>query len=207
MEDMTTSEARSSGASARLTKAWRANVRKIHPRLTLAHFVARMIPHDMFNHRRAAVYRAAGVRVGRHAQILGPLTILGWGNIARFLQIGDDVALETPCTISLCAPVRIGHRVHTGPDVMILTGTHKIGEAALRCGAYEFAPVDIGDGCWLGARIVILPGVTIGAGCVVAAGSIVTRSMPSNSMVAGNPARVVGRLDSVGIQASAGVSG
>ena len=179
----------------RLAVSWQANVRKVHTRLALAHLCARLLPHDMFNHRRTAIYRMAGLRLGRDVQILGPLTLLGWGDIIRLLDVGDDVALETPCTISLCAPVRIGHRVHMGQDVMILTGSHQIGDAEMRCGDYEFAPVEIGDGCWLGARVLILPGVTIGPGCVVAAGSVVTRSMPPDSVVAGNPARVISRLN------------
>lgn len=199
---MTPKDARHRGASARLRTSLRANARKIHLRLALAHIVARLLPHDMFNQRRASAYRAAGLRVGHNAQILGPLTLLGWGNLSRFLEIGDDAALETPCTISLCAPVRIGHRVHMGQEVMILTGTHHAGPSEKRCGPYNFAAVEIGDGCWLGARVMILPGVTVGSGCIVAAGSVVTRSMPPNSTVAGNPARVIGKLDDVGLQTS-----
>lgn len=193
-------EARERDIPARIARSWRANTRKIHLRLAVAHLIARLPPHDMFNHRRAAAYRAAGIRVSPSAQILGPLTLLGWENIERFLQIGDEAALETPCTISLCAPVRIGHKVHTGQEVMILTGSHHIGGTEKRCGPYDFAPVEIGDGCWIGARALILPGVSIGPGCVVAAGAVVTRSMPPNSIVAGNPARVIGKLDLAGTQ-------
>lgn len=182
-------------AFPRFRAAWRANAVKLQPRLALASTVARLLPHDMFNQRRAALYRAAGVRVGRGAQILGPLTLLGWGNVASLLEIGDEAALETPCTVSLCAPVRIGHRVSLGMDVMILSGTHDIGDSRRRCGGYNFQPVEIGDGTWVGSRVLILPGVTIGAGCVVAAGAVVTRRMPPNSVVAGNPARVISKFE------------
>jgi len=177
-----------------LFAAWQANMLKVRPRLALANLIARLLPHDMFNRRRAAVYRATGMKLGHNVQILGPLTLLGWGNIAPLLQIGDDAAIETPCTISLSAPVRIGRRVHFGQEVMVLSGTHHIGGMEQRCGAYDFQPVTIGDGTWVGSRALILPGVSIGDGCVVAAGAIVTRSMPPNCMVGGNPARVISKL-------------
>ena len=178
-----------------LRAAWAANSLKVRPGLALAHCLARLLPHDMFNRRRAAIYRWAGVRVGRGVQILGPLSLLGWGDIVRLLEIGDEAAVSTPCTISLCAPVRIGPRVSLGMDVMILSGTHTVGQARKRCAAYSFQPVEIGEGTWVGARALIMPGVTIGPGCVIGAGAIVTRSVPANSMVAGNPARVIAKLD------------
>lgn len=183
-------------------RRWGGYARKLRFGLALAYLAARIPPHDMFNRKRAALYRAAGIRVGRDVEILGPLTLLWtWPmvadgvDVARFLEIGDNTAVETPCTISLCAPVRIGCRVSIGPEAMILTGTHRIGGSALRCGPYEYKPVEIGNGCWLGARVILLPGVRIGEGCVVAAGSVVSRSMPANSLISGNPARVIGRLE------------
>jgi acetyltransferase-like isoleucine patch superfamily enzyme len=123
------------------------------------------------------------------------LTLLGWEGMLDFLDIDADTALETPCTLSLGARLRIGRNVHMGPEVMILTGTHHVGSSENRCGAYAFRSVEIGDGTWIGARSVILPGVSIGEGCVISAGSVVTRSMPANTVIAGNPARVVSRLD------------
>ena len=57
------------------------------------------------------------------------------------------------------------------------------------------APITIGDGCWIGARAIILPGVTLGRRVLVAAGAVVTRDVPDDSLVAGNPARVVRSLE------------
>ena len=55
-------------------------------------------------------------------------------------------------------------------------------------------PVTVGNDCWLGANVVICPGVTIGDNCVIGAGSVVTRSIPANSFAAGNPCRVIRTL-------------
>lgn len=184
----------------RIRRSWRSNVGKINAGLLGASLVARCLPYDMFNHQRANAYRLAGVRIGRAAQILGPLRLVtagAWGDKLSLLEIGEEAAIDTPCTFTLMAPLFIGRRVHVGMGTLILTGSHAVGDEDERCGPYISAPVCIEDGCWLGARIVILPGVTIGAGSVVAAGSVVTRSMPPNSTIAGNPARVVGKLNTV----------
>lgn len=59
----------------------------------------------------------------------------------------------------------------------------------------RFAPVRIGDNCFIGWQAIVLPGVTIGNNCVIGAGAVVTRDIPSGSIVAGNPARVIGRVE------------
>ncbi|KAJ0123651.1 Galactoside o-acetyltransferase [Diaporthe amygdali] len=123
---------------------------------------------------------------------------------------GDDVVIEPPfnidygCNISIgerfyanfnlvildCAIVTIGNRVMMGPNVSIFAATHET-EVASRRDNIEYArPVSIGDDCWIGGHVVVLPGVTIGKGCVIAAGSIVTKEVPAWSVAKGVPARV-----------------
>jgi len=92
------------------------------------------------------------------------------------------------------APIRIGDRVRIGHDVSLLTVDHHVGSEAMRSGPRKYGPIEIGDGAWLASRVVVLPGVRIGAGAVVGAGSVVTRDVPDNTLVAGTPARVVRRL-------------
>lgn len=173
-----------------------ANAKSFYPRALLASALAKLMPYDMLNRRRAALYRAFGFKgIGRDVLILGWLRVFGRDNIYSYLTIGEGAAIATPCTLTLYAPLTIGRRVHFGPGVTVLTGTHEIGPAEERCGPYRFAPVSIGDGTWIGASAIIQPGVTIGSGCVIAAGAVVTRDMPDNMLVVGNPARPVQKLD------------
>jgi maltose O-acetyltransferase len=78
---------------------------------------------------------------------------------------------------------------------MILTRRHHLGSPARRYAKLEALPVTIGAGVWVGARAMILPGVTIGDGAVIAAGAVVTKDVPANTVVAGVPATVVRELE------------
>jgi maltose O-acetyltransferase len=96
------------------------------------------------------------------------------------------------------APITIGDDVQIGPNVQLLTPTHPV-EPEPRRDKWEAAePIAIGDNVWLGGGAIVLPGVTIGANAVVGAGSVVTRDVPANVVVVGNPARVVRSLDEPG---------
>jgi maltose O-acetyltransferase len=88
------------------------------------------------------------------------------------------------------ARITLGTRVAVGPGVMILTSLHTIGPSDWRAGGghSHYAPVAIGDGTWIGANATILPGVTIGDGCVIAAGAVVRGDCPPDTMWAGTPA-------------------
>jgi maltose O-acetyltransferase len=82
-----------------------------------------------------------------------------------------------------------------GYDVMLLTVDHELGESGQRCGRRVYRAICIEDGAWIGSRAVILPGVRIGKGSVVAAGAVVTRNVPPHALVAGVPARLVRDLE------------
>ncbi|WP_331000565.1 acyltransferase [Curtobacterium sp. C1] len=94
------------------------------------------------------------------------------------------------------AQIDVGSHAAIGPDVLILTSTHDIGPSSWRAGAGAplYAPVSIGAGVWIGARATILPGVTIGDGCVIAANAVVRGDCPRDTMWAGVPARLVKAL-------------
>jgi maltose O-acetyltransferase len=110
-------------------------------------------------------------------------------------SIGDHFYANTGCIFLDSAPVTIGDRVLFGPAVQLLAVTHPL-DAKLRAQGLEHAePIAIGDDAWLGGGVIVLPGVTIGDRAVVGAGSVVTRDVPADTVVAGNPARVIRSLE------------
>ncbi len=111
------------------------------------------------------------------------------------IYIGDHVFLNYLCTILDCNEVRIGHHVMIGPGVQIYTAAHLL-QAQPRIQGWEVAkPIVIEDNVWLGGSAVPLPGVRIGRNAVVGAGAVVSRSVPANTVVAGNPARVIREIE------------
>jgi maltose O-acetyltransferase len=140
---------------------------------------------------RAALLRELLARVGRDAWIEPPF----FCDYGSNTSVGERFYANTGCIFLDSAPVTIGDRVLFGPAVQLLAVTHPV-EAELRAQGLEYAaPIAMGDDVWLGGGAVVLPGVTIGDRAVVGAGSVVTRDVPSDTVVAGNPARVIRTLE------------
>ena len=111
---------------------------------------------------------------------------------SRRLSIGDNSGLGVNCQVQ--GTVTIGNNVMMGPDVLIYTTNHEFRNKDIpmqQQGYQPERPVNIGNDVWIGARVIILPGVTIGDGCVIGAGAVVTKDVPGYSVCAGNPAKVV----------------
>ena len=162
---------------------WRANV------------LGRLFPSGSGGRVRVRLYRMLGIGVGRETIIAGPITFAGSGNAPSQLRMGSGCFINSNVYIDASAAVTLGDGVYMGHHVMVVTSGHAIGRAARRAGTLERAPVTVGDGAWLGARATLLPGVTIGAGAVVAAGAVVTKDIPPHTVVGGVPARVIRALD------------
>lgn len=110
------------------------------------------------------------------------------------VRLGTRFYANFNLTILDCALVTIGDRVMMGPNVSILSATHET-EVQSRREDVEYAyPISIGDDCWIGGHVVILPGVTIGKGCTIGAASVVTKDVPAWSVAIGSPARVVKKV-------------
>ena len=126
----------------------------------------------------------------------------------RNIHIGNNVTINMGCLFVDCNKITIGNNVLIAPNVQIYTATHPI-ELNERLTPVEtvegiqyirhtFAlPVTVGDGCWIGGGVIILPGVTIGEGSVIGAGSVVTKDISANSLAVGNPCKVIRSINNV----------
>lgn len=163
----------------------------LHLRLKLVS----LLPHFAFSRLRTALYRLAGVRIGRRSLVLGAIEFAGPGRIQDRFALGEDCQITAPLYADLCAPIQIGNRVFIGHHVTLITTNHEIGPPSQRCGLWDSAPIVIEDGVWIAAQVTILPGVRIGRGAVIAAGAVVTKDVPPNTLVGGVPAKVIRQLD------------
>lgn len=114
-----------------------------------------------------------------------------FGN-GRGISIGNNSGLGINCKVR--GPLTIGNDVMMGPDVMIFTSNHETSriDTPMRLqGSAKIKPVTIGDDVWIGARVIILPGVTIGQGAILAANAVVTKDVPEYAVVGGNPAKLI----------------
>lgn len=140
---------------------------------------------------RAALLSGMGAKIGRNCVIRGGLQVL-----EKFdLVIGNTVFINNNCTIDCSAQVTICGGVCIGYNVILGTGDHAIGGPEKRCGEGTPRPITIKEGAWIGAGSTIFSGVTIGAGAVVMGGSVVGADVAPNTMVGGNPARPIKKLD------------
>jgi maltose O-acetyltransferase len=119
-------------------------------------------------------------------------------NIEKGATFGSDLIIGENSGIGINAQissnVKIGRNVMMAPEVLILTSNHNfdsLNKTMIEQGSGETKQVVIEDDVWIGQRTIILPGVTIAKGTVVGAGSVVTKSFPENSVIAGNPAKVI----------------
>ena len=107
------------------------------------------------------------------------------------ITIGDHFYANYNCVILDCAPVTFGDNVFIAPNCGFYTAGHPL-DAPTRNRLLEFArPITVGNDVWIGGNTAILPGVTIGDGCVIGAGSVVTRNIPAGMVAVGNPCRPV----------------
>ena len=149
---------------------------------------------------RAAVLRELFGSIGENVEIDTPF----YCDYGKNIFIGNDVIININCTFIDNRSIHIGNRVLIASNVQIYTSGHPVlpqerlvtdwkekGTTFFRTFA---KPVTIEDGVWIGGGAILLPGVTIGKNSVIGAGSVVTHSIPENSVAVGNPCRVIRQI-------------
>ena len=111
------------------------------------------------------------------------------------IHVGNNFYVNFDCVILDVCEVRIGENCFIAPGVHIYTATHPLNPFERVSGAEFGKPVTIGNNVWIGGRAVINPGITIGDNVVIASGAVVTKDVPSNVVVGGNPAKVIKNID------------
>lgn len=188
-------------ALARVRTVLREEWNGARPALLLALLATRVLPDLVGNRLRSTLLRLAGVSIGRGTVIGGGVRIVGAGRSQARLSIGERGWVNAGCYFDVSARIDLGDDVAVGQQVLFVTQSHELATPSRRAGALTTAPIRVEDGCWIGARAVILPGVTVGHGSIVAAGAVVAGDVLPDTMVGGVPARLI---RSLGDEASKG---
>ena len=136
--------------------------------------------------QRSALQKLLGTEIPKGLAVLAPV-YFDYGTYTRF---GEGTFVNHSCYFMDGGTITIGKNVFIGPFCGFYTDSHPLDAANRNKGLERALPIRIGDNCWFGANVTVLQGVTIGSGCVVAAGSVVIHDLPDNCLAAGVPASV-----------------
>lgn len=116
-----------------------------------------------------------------------------WVNEPQNILIGSNVFIGRNVYINAYERIQIGNFCAIAADCKLISGNHGYSdiEIPINLQAYENKPIILHDDVWLGYNVIILPGVILGKGCIVGAGSVVTKSFPDYSVIAGTPAKLI----------------
>lgn len=146
----------------------------------------RLTPRWMLNGWRCRVMRAFGAKIGRAVVLRN--TVVCWK--PDNLAIGDQSWIDGEVNLYSVDKITIGSNCVVSAGAFLCTASHDIRKEDF---PLVTAPIVLEDGAWVAARAIVLPGVTLHEGCVVGAGAVVSKDVPAWTIVAGNPAREVGR--------------
>ena len=138
--------------------------------------------------KRVAMLPELFAEVGENCYIESPY-FANWGG--HHVHLGNNVYANAGWTLVDDTHIYIGDNTMFGPNVVLATAGHPIDPKLRSQGLQYNMPVRIGSNCWLGAGVIVMPGVTIGDNTVIGAGSVVTKDIPSGVVAVGNPCRVL----------------
>ncbi len=158
----------------------------------LANFLLLLLPVSRCFGLKRLFFRWAGLNVADEVKINGHTWFYGRGKVI----IGENTWIGPRCRFYTDASVTIsiGNNCDIAPEVAFMTGSHELGKQSRRAGKGYCKPIVVQGGCWIGTRVTILGGITIGAGSVIGAGALVTKDIPANSLAVGVPAQVKSTL-------------
>lgn len=142
--------------------------------------------------RRNAIMKEMMGDVGKDCYIEPPFHA-NWGG--KHVHFGDGVYANFGLTCVDDTHIYVGSHTLFGPNVVLATAGHPMMPELRKHGIQYNMPIHIGENCWLGAGVIVVPGVTIGDNVVIGASSVVTKDIPSNSVAMGTPCRVVRQIN------------
>lgn len=148
----------------------------------------RLLPGPLFRYWRSAVLRLWGAKIGKRCAIAATAKIWAPWN----LEVGDYVAIGPRAEIYDVDKVVIGSNITVSQDAYLCTASHDISQLK---NPLVTKPIVLGDSTWVAARAIVLSGVTIGEGAVVAAGAVVAKDVEPWTVVGGNPAKFIKRRE------------
>ncbi|CUA79406.1 sugar O-acetyltransferase [Anoxybacillus suryakundensis] len=141
--------------------------------------------------RRVSLLKELFGSTGEHVYIEPPF----YCDYGYNIHVGENFFANFNCVFLDVCEIRIGDNCLIGPGVHIYTATHPIDPTERASGLEYGKPVIIGDHVWIGGGAIINPGVNIGNNVVIASGAVVTKDVPNNVVVAGNPAKIIKQLN------------
>ncbi|MCM1166220.1 MAG: sugar O-acetyltransferase [Lachnospiraceae bacterium] len=156
--------------------------------------------YDTETEKRAEILRELLPNRGKNCFLQGPIQF----DYGVFTTVGDNFYANFNLVVLDNCPVIVGDNVFCGPNVTFAAALHFFDPVERRTrfaedgSPYDIElgkPITVGNDCWLASNVTVCAGVTIGDNCVIGAGSVVTRDIPPNSLAAGNPCRVIRRID------------
>jgi acetyltransferase-like isoleucine patch superfamily enzyme len=164
------------------------NYRRIQPwAFRVAWGIVRRLPTRYGARIRVHILVLFGATVGSRVSVGPGCHVLE----PRGLSIGGDSGIARDVTIDARGGLTIGCRTLIGFESVLLTYTHSLDEETASVSLTDFVaqPTEIGDGCWIGTRVIVLPGLSVGSGSIVGAGAVVTKTVPAGTVAGGVPAR------------------